>query len=204
MKTVYLLVNGILTFPGAAKNWNGRGVTWVHTNTEGRAEKIEYFCTAIGRAFGQRNRATKLFRTASFYSIGWNCVAVGHSNGAAVILSALRDYPNGWPNISHLHLFCAACDADFEKNALNDLIARRRIQRVTVYVAGQDMALGLAHHWPGKLLGYGTLGLHGPRNVRTGLSQYVAVIRGGNWRHYGHSDCWHDDHFEQTMSMIEA
>ena len=56
---VTIYVNGILTFPGSSNNWNGRAVTWTHLNRDARAEKVEYFCGPIDRAFGQKERAQK-------------------------------------------------------------------------------------------------------------------------------------------------
>jgi pimeloyl-ACP methyl ester carboxylesterase len=211
----FFLVNGINTFPGSSKNWNGRGVTWLHIHKPEfprKAEKIEYLCGPIGRAFGQRMRAHKLYKTIIRYHLildelkvagDWERVVVGHSNGAAVILAMLRDYPC-WPVIDHLHLVCGACEADFEKNGLNQWLAAGRIRRVTVYVAGRDMMLRLAHTWPARLLGYGVLGLHGAVNVDRAFLENgrVREIRTAPWCNYGHSDCWSDQNFDATMRQF--
>lgn len=205
MRPAFHLVNGILNFPGSSKNWNGRGVTWLHTDDSARelaarAEKIEYFCGPIGRAFGQKKRAHKLYRTLEYYR-EWQNTLAGHSNGADVILSMLRDYLK-WPDIHHLILLCGACNADFEKNGLNRWLREGRVKRVTVGVAGLDMALRLAHSLPGKLLGYGTLGLHGPLNVAEDIRDRVQIIWSGPWQNYGHSSCWEPHHFSSTMRLI--
>lgn len=197
-KRAYFLVNGIDTWPGDSKNWNGRGVTWIHTLTDSKAEKIEYFCGPIDRAFGQKDRANKLARTVSFYQ-GWQNILVGHSNGADVILSALWYYPALVPHIEHIHLVCGATGADFERNGLNRWLGCGRVDRVTVYCGGKDRALKLAHLWIGKLLGYGTLGLHGPINIRQSVASRVRTIF---WRDYDHSTCWNDAHFTATMLQL--
>lgn len=197
MRQAFHFINGILNFPGSSANWNGKAVTYTHINTSAKAEKIEYFCGVISRVLGQKERALKLSRTLSFYA-GWENHLVGHSNGCDVILDMLRDYPN-FPNLKHVHLVCAACDADFEKNGLNALLKSKRIEAVTVYVAGKDRALALAHTWPGFLLGYGTLGLHGAYNVATEVLDRVKIVWGAPWSDYGHSDCWAENNFDETM-----
>jgi hypothetical protein len=205
MRSAFHLVNGILNFPGCSKNWNGKGVTWLHTDEAARplaarAEKIEYFCGPIDRAFGQKERAHKLFLTLNRYH-DWENTVAGHSNGADVILTMLRDY-HGWPPITHLHLICAATNADFEKNGLNRWLRAGRIERVSVYVAGKDLALRLAHSFTGKLLGYGTLGLHGPTNVAEDVRERVNCVWSGPWLNYGHSGCWEAGNLPRTMRAI--
>jgi hypothetical protein len=200
MPRIFHLVNGIDTFPGCSENWNGRGVTWLHTNTEARAEKIEYFCGPIDRAFGQKDRAEKLYRTMSFYKEGWENVLVGHSNGADVIVDMFENF-NGWPNVSQLHLVCAACDADFESNHLNAWLRSGRVGRVSVYTGNRDWALRLAGNPLGRFLGYGALGLHGPLKVAPDVAERVTWVI---WPDYGHSDCWHDANFDKTMGLLSA
>lgn len=196
MRTLLVYVNGILNFPGSSKNWTGRAATFTQVTTDHWAEKCEYWCGPISRALGQRDRADKLRRTLSFYN-GWDIHLVGHSNGADVILTALRDWPS--PPIAKMHLVCGATESDFNKNGLNQWIGTGRVKEVVVYVAGQDKALKLAHSWPAKLLGYGVLGLHGPVNVLSSISTRVTTV---TWPSYGHSDCWHDANFERTMDYF--
>lgn len=212
MKRAFFLVNGINTFPGSSKNWNGRGVTYIHAKYESepwKAEKIEYFCGPIGRAFGQRNRADKLYRTLSFYRRYDDRVIIAHSNGCDVAVSMLQQHID-WPNISHLHLVCGATNANFNENGLNKWLMLGRIQHVHIYCARFDHLLRLAHSWAGQLLGYdgqvglhhrdATLGLHGPTAVDKSVRNRVHVIKDGRWLTYGHSDCWHDDNFDGTMA----
>ncbi len=192
-RRIIIYVNGILTFPGEARNWNSRAVTWTHTNSEARAEKLEYWAGPIDRIFGQKKRAEKLALLLRHYG-GWQVNVVGHSNGADVILDCLRDH-KGLPCIERLHLVCGACEADFCRNGLNLAVIQGRVGSITVYVAGRDHALALAHSIPGRLLGYGTLGLSGALNA-------TAPIREVRWDNYGHSTCFDGGHFDQTMNLL--
>jgi pimeloyl-ACP methyl ester carboxylesterase len=138
----------------------------------------------------------------------WHITLVGHSNGAAVILDALTQFP--CPRIDSLHLVCAACESSFAKNRLNLLlsypenastlqrlnVATCGIGQVSVYVAKRDLALRLAHSWAGRLLGYGVLGLHGPRHILPSVAARVRVI---DWPSFGHSDCWNEDNLNDTL-----
>lgn len=197
MNRVLLYVNGIMTFPGDSRNWNGRAVTWTHTHSEARAEKVEYFAGPVDRVFGQTARAEKLHRTLSFYR-GWSISLVGHSNGADVIVDCLRQW-NDWPSIEAVHLVCGATEADFNKNGLNRLLYSGRVGQACVYVADQDKALALAHTLPGRMLGYGTLGLHGAVNVSDSVKGRVTET---HWPEWGHSDCWADSVFDKTMTLF--
>ena len=210
MRSLLIFVPGILTFPGDGRNWSGRAVTFTHLHSASRAEKVEYFCGPIGRAFGQQKRSEKLFRTLDQYRDDWHITLVGHSNGAAVILQTLNQCY--CPRIDSLHLVCAACESSFHKNGLNRLLSYPKespavklqhfnaptcgIREVSVYVGQRDLALRLAHSWAGRLLGYGVLGLHGPRHVLPSVEARVHKIA---WPQFGHSDCWHDDHLSDTL-----
>ena len=196
LKKILIFVPGILTFPGASRNWSGRAVTWTHIHTEARAEKVEYFCGPIGRAFGQKQRAEKLAATLNHYAGDWEITLVGHSNGADVILDCLSVYPY-FPRISSLHLVNAACQASFERNGLNQLIAHNRVGEVFVYVAKKDLALRLASTVLGRRLGYGTLGLHGPRHLTGPSESRTTKIL---WPDWGHSDCWDDPNLDETLT----
>ena len=196
---VYGLTNGILNWPGSSKNWNGRGVTWLHNHdTECQAEKIEYFCGIVGRAFGQNDRVLKLYRTFTFYK-SRRIIQIAHSNGCAVLLDALREHDD-FPLVDTIHLVCAASDGDFEKNGLNKLLTDGRVGNVFVYMAAKDEALRGADTIIGSILGYGHLGLDGPSNISAAVSSRIKVINAAPWDNYGHSDCWHDDNFDNTMA----
>jgi len=195
-RTIYLFVNGVATWPGDYTNWNKRAVTFTHLRTPHRAEAFEYFCTPLTRPFREDQREKHFARSLREYSkAGWKIVCVGHSNGAAVILKAMRDAH--WPPVEALHLVCAACDADFNRNGLNFALHAGLIKKVCIYNGARDWAIRLANLSVGRLLGYGTLGMTGPLNMDVAVGDCVG---GFWWKHYGHSDCWLPHNFNQTMS----
>ena len=194
-KTIYLFVNGITTWPGNYSNWNKRAVTYTHLRTEHRAEAFEYFCTMVTRPFREDQRAKHFARSLHEYSrAGWKIVCVGHSNGCDVILDGLKRAE--WPRVEAVHLVCGACEGDFSRNGLNYALAAERVGRVWVYNAEKDWALPLAHTLPGKILGYGTLGLDGALHIADQVKDRVIQTW---WKGYGHSTCWLPQNFSPTM-----
>jgi len=194
-RTVFIYVNGILTFPGESDNWNGKAVTWTHLRTPHRAEKVEYYVGPVSRALGQKKRAEKLTKTLRYYE-GWEIILAGHSNGCDVILDALR--AASWPRLQALHLVSGACDADFDRNGLNVAMGGGRIGRVSVWVAGKDGALKLANTSIGRLLGYGPdgpLGMMGPLHAL----EPVAIVREPA---FGHSDWWAPENLDESLAII--
>lgn len=196
---VNIYVPGIMTLPGAARNWSGRAVTFTHRTTGGDivAEKVEYFTTPLTRPLRDGSRARKLARTIEFYR-DWAIRLIGHSNGCDVILDALKLLKWSVP-VEQLHLVCAACEADFGKNGLNGALQSGAVGEVFTYVAEQDKALRWARTVPGRLLGFGTLGIKGPQNVDPAVEHlsYLTI-----WHTFGHSDCWRDENFEQTCAAF--
>lgn len=183
-----MFVNGILNFPGHAENWNGRAVTWTHQHSDHRAEKFEYLVGPVDRALGQKHRAEKLAALLRGYGEkGFDIVLVGHSNGCDVICDALQKSP--CKAMSHMHLLSAACDADFGSNGLNAVTCP-----ITVWRATQDRALKLAGNPFGRLLGYGTLGLDGPKNN----TRHVEVID----KPFGHSGWFAGQELDRTLERI--
>ena len=194
-RTIYLFVNGIATWPGNFTNWNKRAVTFIHTRTPHRAEAFEYFCTPITRPFREDQRAKHFARAVREYSkLGWKIICVGHSNGCDVILDGLKRAL--WPRVEAVHLVCGACEADFAVNGLNYALSFAHVGKVCVYNAQQDWALPLAHTLPGKILGYGTLGLDGALHIADEVKDRVRQVW---WMRFGHSTCWEPFHFDQTM-----
>lgn len=190
---IFLFVNGILTFPGGSENWTGRAVTATHLFTQHKAEKVEYFTSALTRSIMQSRRADKLVRVLQFY-VGWDKVIVAHSNGADVVMDALRKHATA---IRHLHLVSPAITSDCAKNGLADLLKTRAIQTLTIYMAKKDKPLRMAKLWPAKWLGYGALGIEFPK----GLTDNFIIHQEES---FGHSTWWDDEHFQSTMELIWA
>lgn len=220
--SLFIFVNGILNKPGAHNGWTDRAVSWIHQHTEHQAEKFEYLSGAFTRRFTQKAHAIALqsiinsYRDEETQFFGKAPRArtihlVGHSNGCDIILRALT--PSGGApmlaRIESVHLIAGACEADFEKNGLNDLLMDGRIQRVVIYVGGRDQAMRAARvsqwlvGWLG--LGFGTMGLSGPKNVDriltidTPIPEEVAVVREPQ---FGHSTFFDKAHFDTTMRKL--
>lgn len=205
MRTIYIAVNGIKSNPSAADGWTDRFCTWINLNTSGASEKFEYHCYALTRRIFQNRRAKNLAMLLAEYHSG--IVAVGHSNGCELLCQAIQKTSD--VTIQTLHLISPACDADFRKNGLNDALADGKVQRIIVHVAEADKAMRFAN-LTGKLLrvvglGYGTMGLDGPKHMDTkaifdagGVSR-VTVLR---YSAFGHSTIFEPKNFESLMRKI--
>lgn len=195
-KRVFILVNGILTNPGATDGWTDRGVTWLNLHTEGKAEKFEYACGALTRRLRQQQRAEAIARMCAFYQDDdYYITLIGHSNGCDLIsrvLKLIRHTPD-----TNVHLFAPAADADVFERA-----ADQWLQRVCLYVSANDQALKWGGYtrklfgWAG--LGYGSLGREVPASFEQ--NQRCAVTRRDD---YGHST-WFErgENFESTMRLL--
>lgn len=192
--TIFIFVPGILSVPGSAYNWVGRATTWTNTETPHKAEKVEYFSGAILRPIRQSGRVHKLQRMLRFCH-NMHIHLVGHSNGCAVIVDALKLlHRDGgkFLRFQSLHLVSAACERDFKINGLN--LWADRIDRTVCYIARMDKALYAADTRLGRWLGYGTLGKYGPVNA----ANPVEMI----YRNHGHSDWWAPDRFDKMMRSL--
>ena len=199
---VYIYVHGILSNAADSRVWDHRAVTWTNKFTRHKGDNLPYICGPITRAFHQQARIDNLVLLLREYE-GCELVLAAHSNGCAIVLKALADAD--YPRIRHLHLFNAACQADFQANGLNGALRRGAIGQVSVYMAGQDRALRLVSWFRlARLLGYGTLGLVGPQNVAPEARRLTTDVKTGVWKGYGHSSCWSVYNFDDTMGLITA
>lgn len=201
MKRVFILVNGILTWPGDSEGWTDRGVTWLQTRTTARAEKFEYACGAILRRLRQQSRAEAIAKMAAYYQqAGFAVSLVGHSNGCDLVarVLALRCFGSSFLQpIESVHLFAAATD----ERAIHAGLDHADVRRVFVYWSSHDRALHLARisrrlfGWAG--LGYGSLGLNpGALRHRTNVKLIARpAYDHSTWFERGH-------HFEATMQLI--
>lgn len=201
-RAVVVFVPGVLTWPGAARNWTGRAVTWTHISTPYRAEKVEYLSgPGASRLLGQRSRVQKLARTLEYYR-GFDVTLVGHSNGCSVILGALKRLCPLQFRAGRVVFVAPVLDADCERNGINSLMRCGHIGRLDVFIGGRDWQAAVAGSWIGRLFGYGAMGVEGPRNC---LKTRTRVTCNADW---GHSDWWGDGpavadaQFEWTMRKI--
>lgn len=202
-----LCVPGILTKPGLIDNWPELACRWIdRSRPDLNAERYEYYSTATFRALGEAGRAANLATVLSDYS-GDNLTLIAHSNGADVVLRALKLLPKT-QRIETLHLVSPACEADWTLNGLNAALAAGRVGFVDVFLAGKDSALGFwaklsripPFRWiPG--FSYGLLGLDGPQGVEKDLAVRVGVFREPDFEH---STWWDAEHFNDTMRRLTA
>lgn len=199
---LFVFINGIYNFPGDIRNWVGRAVTYVNSKTPHKAEKIEYFSSIITRALQNKKRAHKLYKTLSYYR-NWEINLISHSNGADVIIDCLNMYKD-WPNINNIHLVAPACERDFNKNNLNELLSYSRVNSCYIYLCGEDRPIKFTSNILGKILGYGNLGKYGPKNIDNSIIYRVKIIKDSPWDKYGHSDCFESENFEKTMELFKV
>jgi len=199
MRQVFILVNGILTLPGDSQGWTDRGVTWINSRTEAKAEKFEYACGAISRRLRQQQRVRAISRMCDFYRrAGYEISLVGHSNGCDLIARVIALNGHHYRSV---HLFAAATDWPAFALALS----HGRIGQLNLYVSAGDRALRFARWsrrflgWAG--LGYGSLGLgYWSGFCATPATPGLRVVRRDT---FGHST-WFERgfHFETTMRLI--
>lgn len=202
MPVVYYFINGINTFPGLSKNWNGKAVTGIHkrlANTTAKAEKIEYFTMPFSRVLANNYRAEKLLKVNEHYG-EFRKIVVAHSNGADVILDALRLSPF---KIDRLILISAAVTDDCgpDGNRINILMDNGLINILEVWIGKKDIPLRLGKTGIGRLFGYGSLGLDGPDNFEFKKSpRYIERVK----EDYGHSTWFDDENIEGNMDYFAS
>lgn len=199
IRTFFLAINGIRFKPGAARGWPERFCDWIHRRKQDelRADRREYFTTAVTRFIGQRKRTDELARkVSSLNNVGYRVVLVGHSNGCDVIGRLLRDIGT---KVAACHLFApAAFEEDFE-----DALINSTVEQIHIYGSVNDAALKwgkvtrVLFGWAG--LGYGSLGTRGGEFA----ARYPSRVKDHSINSFGHST-WFDEGltFEHTMRSI--
>lgn len=210
MKRVFIFVNGILSWPSDADGWTDRAVTWTNIRTPWHGEKYEYACGPLTRRLKQQRRAEGLAKMCRYYAdcVGsdqrqheqrWKIHLVGHSNGCDIILRTLKLLPEQ-VKIECVHFFAAACEADFDANGLNRMLWSGHLGGAEVYTGGKDHALRFAQITSKFLkpfgLGYGFLGLVGPKNVDD------KRVHEFHEDYFGHSTWFEPAQFPRTMGLI--
>lgn len=198
----HIFVPGILYDPGSADGWPIRACEWIDRYTDDDAERIEYHEGVI--RLKQSHWASVLASKIAWYA-DRNVRLTGHSNGCALIAAAIAKLAGDLPGyrLPVVNLLCGAVEADFRTNGLGAALTAGNIDRVRVWVAGDDKAMELAtlsrrlFGWFGG--GYGDLGRHGPQGLTPDLEPRVPVtVAPGQ----GHSDLWLAGNFETTMRWI--
>lgn len=196
--TGYVVVRGILGNAERGDEWTDRAEE-LFLSQNIHAHIYEYDAGALTRRVFQQSRAkavATILRDCSASEI----VAVGHSNGADILLRALRLCPLA---VRRLVLIAAACDERFDVNGLNAMLRSGRVESVELWCSRQDQTLAT---WGerSKLfrflgLGYGTLGYDGPQNIAPDVQSRVTV----RWfPGFDHSDYVNQSHLANTLGMI--
>ena len=200
-KTVILFERGISgwqSIVGDWFNWPNEAIAWSHQNTDFRGQTLTYFTGPILAGLTRRYRAANFARLISKYD-GWNIRLVAHSEGTATTLEAIQLCRN--VKIEQVHLLCGACDANFERNNLNNALYVGQVIKVFCYRGGKDMAMRIENTLLGKFFfqvdeSDKPLGLVGPQNVRPSNKDKIGELV---WPDFGHSFCWLPKNFVQTM-----
>lgn len=207
-KTIVLFergVNGWQSVFGDWKNWPNQAIAWTVKEKHLPSQTLLYFTSFLFAGWTRPHRSLQFSRLIRQYSVDdWDIVIVAHSEGTATAIEAMR--LAGWPRISAVHLICGACDSNFERNGLNYALVTNKVGKVVCWTADNDMAMKFEDTLLGLLM-FGIawndcpLGLSGPKNVRQQFLDNGRVTE-KHWQDYGHSTCWTDYHFDQTMRGI--
>lgn len=200
-RKLYIYINGIFNWPGRSNGWTDRAVTWTHTNTDCYAEKLEYYATFINSKKSRRIRADKFSNIIELYKEDvWDIVIVGHSNGCEVALKMMDDMKR---YVSSVHLISAACERDFGINGLNQKLIDGKIGKIHLYGSSGDLILKIASYsdWCSNIfsMGYGLLGLKGPKNIDDMIKDRVFDHDDDSM---GHSTWVNFKNFENTIKNI--
>ena len=202
------LIPGILNKPSDPDSWQDRGVTETLHRTAFLAEKGEYMARPITRRIGLTRKSRKIAERICIYS-GRNIHLLVHSNGGEVarriIRWALEDRPDyvPMPKFASITFLAPACDADFDANYLNAAFRAGILGRVVVNRAENDFPLKLGRASKRVFgvigLGYGDLGLVGPRNVDP---LYVDRVEDEKFPGYRHGTFTSGNELNQTLASV--
>ncbi len=187
-KTAYIFVPGVLSYPGSARKWTDRAVTWIHQRqTCECAEKFEYLALPASRNFLAARRAKELAALIDRYPIeSISLVLAGHSFGCELIRLALRRSSR---SANFVHLFAPACPSDPRRHRLKGMLTSGKIGFLSLYIGSRD-----------RVLTKSFLGGLKPDAVRQQFAdEHHTTIHS---RPFGHSGWVEPDHFESTMRAI--
>jgi hypothetical protein len=193
---VHIAANGILK-DILIEGWNDDYCDFINLDPDPQL-KARPFDNAVDAIFRKLYVGGYIRRLAIIYNRfrDDDIIGVGHSDGAYLHTEATRIFQG---NIAELHLIAAACDADFDKNGLNDAVEAGKVKRICCYCSEHDTALLLAGSFFGKLLGWGDLGRRGPQNMTPEAARVTSVI----WRNdLDHCDWVNPQHLVETKNMI--
>lgn len=202
--TIHVFCPGILSWPGSWRSWVGAAVTHCMSKRRVFAEKLEYFSLpSLDRLLRHRRRVNLLKRRLGYYwREGFDIYLVGHSNGCAIIVDAIRELAE--MPVKRIDLIAAACEADCELNSINDMLRSGRLGSFHFYIGRKDWPLWFADSFAGWSLGYGThpLGALGPVNLDVTIPDIETRVVRHVRDDLGHQGFLGGNEFDRTMSMI--
>ncbi len=194
---ILLTVPGIMQFPYDSRNWSPHTRTWC--NQHGlKSDGADYFCGPLTRCLHQERRVERVKTILQAYpEVQYDRTLMVHSNGDDLLMKALAEL--NWPRVQDLHLFSGAGGSDFDALGLNSALSKGRIQNIFVYVGGRDLPMRIAKY-AGWMVGFGTLGLHGPDRVWPAFKdkRVRTIVRPD----YGHSTWFTPANFDDTMLAV--
>jgi pimeloyl-ACP methyl ester carboxylesterase len=200
----FVFINGIRTpltdraYSDPQAAWNLRAEAWceergIHNHT------YRYYTPAVTRFLHQAQFA-EIAKEKIDDCYQPRTVLVGHSNGADICIRAAKLCK---AKIDQLVLIAGAADERFDANGLNDLLLEQKVRRVSVWWSASDDTLLGARTWTSWLrpfgLGYGWLGLVGPKRVSP-LVKHRVLTR--VYTGFRHSTYFTEQQFPLTMRHI--
>lgn len=195
-KRFYIFINGILNRPENVNGWTDEAESWIENNTNFAAQKYEYKCGVLTRRIFQKERVNQLHEVID--KLHGEVVLVGHSNGCDIIERLIRI----GVAVKEIHLIAAASEHDFRKNRYNLAMAQGTVGKIFIYCSPEDEYLTKARistyllGWCG--LGYGYMGLVGPKYVLPAFKDRVQVI----YKNYKHSEWVNKTNLDNTLRMV--
>lgn len=195
----YIFIEGVHGNPESSDEWTDRAEAYVENFcSKCKATRLEYKSDLVFRRMGQEERVDNL-ETILKRLDGHKIVLVAHSNGGDIV-ERLMKRKNFF--IEEIHLIASASEKDFEKNGFNRTLTMGIIKKIFVYWSKKDAALKKAK-WSSFLLswlglGYGYLGLVGPKNVDKAIDHRVESTQ----YDFGHSDYFDSENFGPLMKKI--
>lgn len=139
-RNAYIFVPGVLSYPGSARNWTDRAVTWINNRmTCEVAEKFEYLALPITRNLLAARRAAELAELIDRYPVeNFSLVLAGHSFGCELIRLALQQSRRA---ANFVHLFAPAVPSEPRRHRLKGLVTAGKIGFLNLYISNRDRVL---------------------------------------------------------------
>lgn len=198
-KPYYVFIGGILGDPESANEFSDKAEAYVEMNVKGaHATTLPYRSDVVFRRMGQEERVNNLDLILSRLD-GRKIILVSFSNGGDIVERMTK---RNKFEIEEIHLVASASENDFRKNGYNKALSEDMINKMFVYYSKKDKALQKAK-WSSYLLswvglGYGFLGLTGPRNLLGRFKHRVAALE----YDLDHNEYFNSDNFPKLMKQI--